>query len=173
LPRIASNEGLHFDLQGENGVFLPMVVDIEEGAIHWLDVYSTGEFDLNNVETSRAAIRKICPEMLAYFGSGVRLSVYDLALLHAAARCRNVYLRDEEGGGVRRYARLPAENPPSFHQRIVAGDAEEDLRALPAFAAPMFACLFHGDADLPAGSTSYALFRERQTSLIAASDLLS
>jgi len=166
---------LKFDLQGENGVFLPMVVDIEQEAIHWLDVYSTGEFDLNNVETSRAAIRKICPGMLAYFGSGVRPSVYDLALLHAAARCRNVYLRDEEGDGVRRYARRPAEGPLSFHHRIIAGEAEEEeeRRALPAFAEPVFACLFHGDADLPAGSTCYALFRERQTSLIAASDLLS
>jgi len=176
------DEGLHFDpgavalkfdLQGENGVFLPMVVDIEQEAIHWLDVYSTGEFDLNNVETSRAAIRKICPEMLAYFGSGVRPSVYDLALLHAAARCQNVYLRDEDGAGARRYARRPAEDPLSFHQRIIAGEAEEERRALPAFAEPVFACLFHGDADLPTGSTCYALFRERQTSLIAASDLLS
>jgi len=164
---------LRFDLQGENGVFLPLVVDIEQETIHWLDVYSTGQFDLNNVETSRAAIRTICPELLAYFGSGVRSSVYDLALLHAAARCRNVYLRDEEGGGVRRYARRPAEAPPSFHRRIIAGDAEEERRALPAFAEPVFACLFHGDVDLPAGSACYALFRERQTSLIAASDLLS
>ena len=57
------DEGAHFDprtvalkfaLQGQNGVFLPMVVDIQEARIHWLDVYSTGHFELNNVEKARA-----------------------------------------------------------------------------------------------------------------------
>ena len=162
---------LKFDLQGENGVFLPMVVDIQESVLHWLDVYSTGQFKFNNVETSNGAIRKICPEMMVYFASGVRLSMYDLALLHAAARCENVYVRSS--AGTRRFVRRPGEEPRSFHCRLLAGEAEEERRQLPAFASGVFACLFHGDVDLPAGSTCYALFRERQISTIAASDLLS
>jgi len=162
---------LTFDLQGDNGVFLPMVVDIQEDVMHWLDVYSTGQLEFNNVENSNAAIRKICPEMIAYFGSGARSSVYDLALLHAAARCANVHVRGE--AGVRRFSRGPAEPLLSFYRRILAGEAEEERRALPVFTGGVFACLFHGDVDLPAGSVCYALFRERQTSVIAASDLLS
>jgi hypothetical protein len=162
---------LKFDLQGENGVFLPMVVDIQEDVMHWLDVYSTGQFKFNNVETSNGAIRTICPEMMAYFAGGVRPSMCDLALLHAAARCEKVYVRSSDGA--RRFSRRPGEEPGSFHRRIVAGETEEERRPLPAFASGMFACLFYGDLDLPAGSTCYALFRERQTSAIAASDLLS
>jgi hypothetical protein len=148
-----------------------MVVDIQECVLHWLDVYSAGQFKFNNVETSNGAIRKICPEMLAYFASGVRPSMYDLALLHAASRCENVYVRSSVGA--RRFSRRSGDEPRAFHRRIVAGDVEEELHQLPAFARGVFACLFHGDVDLPTGSTCYALFRERQTSTIAASDLLS
>ena len=84
---------LKFDLQGENGIYLPFVVDIQENRLHWFDVYSKGEFVFNNVETSNTAITKICPDMLYYFDSGARISIYELALLHAAARGKRVLLR--------------------------------------------------------------------------------
>jgi hypothetical protein len=38
---------------------------------------------------------------------------------------------------------------------------------------PILAMLYRGDIDLPEGSTAYALFRERITPSLAASDLLS
>ena len=39
--------------------------------------------------------------------------------------------------------------------------------------APILAMLYKGDVDLPSGSASYALFRERVTPTLAAADLLS
>ena len=167
-PRTVS---LKFDLQGQNGVFLPMVVDIQEARIHWLDVYSTGQFEMNNVEKARAAIATICPEMIAYFGSGVRSSIYDLALLHAAARCQNVYLHGDSQ--VLRFSRRRDEDAAVFHRRMVSDEAGEQLDALPTFEDGVFSCLFRGDLELPEGSSVYALFRERQAAVIAASDLLS
>ena len=162
---------LKFELQGDNGVYLPMVVDIAEGVVHWLDVYSTGQFEFNNVETSRGAIRTICPEMLAYFGSGLRPSLHDIALLHAAARCATIFIRGDSA--VRRYSRRPDEDLHAFHARVVAGEADDERGAVPVFREPVFACLFHGDLTLPVGSAVYALFRDRQTMTMAASDLLS
>ena len=81
---------LKFALSGENGVFLPLVLDMWEKRLHWLDVQSKGQFEMNNVENSRSAIAKLCPELIEYFSSGVRPSMFDLALLHAAARCKRV-----------------------------------------------------------------------------------
>jgi hypothetical protein len=162
---------LKFDLQGAHGVFLPMVVDLEARVIHWLDVYSTGQFEFNNVETSKAAIRTICPAMIAYFGSGVRPSIYEVALLQAAARCDTVWVRGD--GGTRGFHRRPAEDPSEYHQRIVAGVPDEARSVLPAFTGAVFACLYRGDVDLPPGSTCYALFREGQSAVLAASELLS
>jgi hypothetical protein len=53
--------------------------------LHWLDVYSTGEFEFNNVASSNSAITTICPTMIDYFASGTRTTMLDLARLHAAA----------------------------------------------------------------------------------------
>lgn len=162
---------LKFDLQGDNGVFMPLVLDVAESTMHWLDVYSTGQFAMNNVATSNGAITKICPEMIDYFASGVRISMYELALLHAAARGRQVIVRG--AGGARGFVRTANESAEAFLRRIRAGEGASPA-VLPAAAGPpVFAALVRGDLELPAGSVCYALFREQVIAPIAASDLLS
>src|SRR5262245_21686636 len=83
-----------FTLQGQNGVFMPLVFDLQENLVHWLDVQAKGQFEMNNVETSRRAIVQICPQLISYFRSGVRPSMWDLGLLHAAARSREVTIQN-------------------------------------------------------------------------------
>lgn len=162
---------LKFDLQGDNGVFMPLVLDVAESTMHWLDVYATGQFALNNVETSNKSITKICPEMIGYFAGGVRISMFDLALLHAAARGQRVILRGADG--VRGFARDGNESAEQFLRRIRAGERAEATALPGADGPPVFAALFRGDVELPEGSLCYALFRERVIAPIAASNLLS
>lgn len=162
---------LKFALQGEHGVFLPLVVDLEESTLHWLDTFSKGQFELNNVETSKAAIARICPEMIGYFASGIRMSMYELALLHAAARGQRVFLRD---GDVRLFVREPGEDARSFLQRLRHASPEEPSASLPATdGAPVLAVLYRGDLALPEGSVVYSLFREGLVPTLTASDLIS
>ncbi|MCB9706841.1 MAG: hypothetical protein H6711_33660 [Myxococcales bacterium] len=161
---------LRFDLAGANGVYMPMLFDLEEGRIHWLDVYSTGMPAMNNVASSKGAIARICPEMLAYFASGVRPSIRELALLHAAARCEAVLLRGE---AERLLVREPGESARDFLGRLRREEGAQPGDGLPGGGAPLFAALFRGDLDLPEGSTCYALFRERVSAPIAAGDLLT
>jgi hypothetical protein len=173
---------LKFALQGEHGVYLPLVLDLRDGRVHWLDVHNKGGF-ANNVAKSKKAIAKICPELMTYFASGVRPSVLDLALLHAAARCKRVFLRGVpsaprsyagDGPAMRLFVRRPGEDAPAFHERLVRGDADEPrARPLRADGPPALALLFRGDLALPAGSAVYALFREQTTPTLAASDLCS
>lgn len=163
---------LKFDLQGENGVYLPMVVDLEAGQLHWLDVYNRGQFEMNNVATSSAAIQKLCPELIGYFGSGVRPSMYDLALLHAAARCRAVCVRAADGE-TWRFERRAGEDAAAFHARIVSADVDAVTPAYGSPAAPVLAALYRGDVQLAEGSSCYVLLREGQTAVLSASDLLS
>ena len=160
---------LKFALDGENGVFLPLVVDLRENLLHWLDVHSKGMFEMNNVESSKAAIAKICPELMTYFASGVRTSMFELGMLHAAARCDRVLVR---GAGVAEFVRRPGEDVPAFHARLLRGEADEPRSRLRADGPPVMALLFRGDLDLPEGSSAYALIRERVTPSLAASDLL-
>jgi hypothetical protein len=158
---------LKFALSGQHGVYLPLVVDLEEGRLHWLDMYSRGDFQFNHVDASKAAISTIGPRMIAYFGSGVRPSMYDMALLHAASRAERVYLR---GHGIRCIARDGA-SPRAFLDRLrqEAGVAS----GLPDAPGPLFAALLEGDVALPAASDRYVLFPGVTTGTMAAADLLS
>lgn len=170
---------LKFALTGDNGVFLPLVIDLQEGRLHWLDVYSEGRLQFNNVQSSNGAITRICPEMIDYFASGVRPSMLDLGLYHAAARCQRVFLRPSEAGpadSVRLFVRRPEETISAFYERLTARQADEP-RARPPFSkdqsTPMLALLHKGDVEPPEHSLVYALFRERIVPTVAASDLLS
>jgi hypothetical protein len=172
-------EGRHFDprtvalkfsLGGENGVFLPLVLDVRDHVLHWLDVQSKGQFEFNNVASSNQAITKICPELMTYFGSGARPSMFDLALMHAAARGATVIVR---GTSVNRYTRRAGEDAAAFHRRLVRREPDERDVPLSLGSSPVFAALFKGDIELPKGSASYALFREQLNPTLAAGDLLA
>jgi hypothetical protein len=163
---------LKFDLQGDNGVYMPLVLDLQTGVLHWLDVYSTGELAFNTVASSRRAITKICPSLMRYFGSGVRASMFDLALLHAAARARHVYLR---GDTLRKFESVGDEDAIAFLSRLCHGEGGERVSA-PAWSrgpARALAVLYRGDLELPDGSSRYVLFPERVAATISASDLLT
>jgi len=162
---------LKFNIQGENGIFMPLVLDVRDSVVHWLDMQARGELHMNNAETSRGAIFRICPALMEYFASGIRPSMLDLGLLHAAARCKRVFIR---GRGTGLFERRPGEDAESFHARLVRGRPDES-RANPPGAAgpPLMAVLYRGDLDVPEGSSVYALFRETVSPTLAASDLLS
>jgi len=161
---------LKFALSGENGIFLPLVFDVRDNVLHWLDVQSRGELVFNNVASSNQAITKICPELITYFASGARPNMFDLALLQAAARSRTVIVR---GSSIRRYTRRGGEITSAFHARLVRGEADDQAAPLLFDSVPVLAFLFKGDIELPKGSAAYALFREQVTPSLAASDLLA
>ncbi|MFV8754301.1 MXAN_6230/SCO0854 family RING domain-containing protein [Nannocystaceae bacterium ST9] len=174
-------EGQHFDprtvalkfaLEGDNGMFMPFAFDVRESTLHWLDVHAKGRLEMNNVATSNAAISKIAPELIDYFASGVRPSMYDLALLHAAARCDRVFVRGPAGFAL--YVRRADESVFDFHHRMVGERADEPRCAAPrAEGPPLFAALVHADLALPEASVSYSLTHEQAVPTLAASDLIS
>lgn len=160
---------LKFDLQGENGVYMPLVLDLREGVLHWLDVYAEGQLLFNNVANSRKAITSICPTLMQYFASGIRPSMYELALLHAAARARTVLVRGQD---VRRFRRSDGEDVAAFHARLARGEGGQET-AFALDAGPTLAVLYRGDVELPDGTERYVLFPGQIAATISASDLLS
>ncbi len=161
---------LKFAISGENGIFMPCVLDLQEQKLHWLDVQSKGQLAMNNVSTSNNAITKICPELITYFQSGTRPSLYDLALLHTAARCQQVTLFGKEK---HYFQRRPNESIPAFYERLLAGTQTDPASPANPNAEPVMALLFRGNLELPEQSLVYALFREQVIPTLAASDLLS
>lgn len=144
---------LRFTVAGDNGIFLPLVLDVEAGMLHWLDVQSRGKLELNNVATSNKDITKLCPRLMTYFASGTRASMFDLALLHAAARSRRVVVRGEASV---EFVRGAQEDVVAFHRRLREGRADGDGEIREE---PSLAFLYRGDIELPDGSSSaYRLF---------------
>lgn len=163
---------LRFDLQGENGVYLPLVLDLAEDTLHWLDVYSKGQFAMNTASTSARALERLCPAVMAYFERGTRTSMGQLALLHAAARGRRLIVR--EADRVVTFTRRPGETAIGLLERLRSGAGAEVSADLPELgSAGVFAALHDGDLQLPAGSAVYALFPGLASGTLAASDLIS
>lgn len=105
-----------------------------------------------------------------YFASGVRTSMLDLVLLHAAARARRVVVRGD--AAARAFERAAGEDAPTFLARLRAREGGEACGRDAGVRGAVLAALFEGDLDLPAGSACYALFRGRATPTLAASDLI-
>ncbi len=174
-------EGAHFDprtvelkfaLQGEHGVYLPLVFDLQARALHWLDLHARGEFEFNHVEQSQKAISELCPRMIGYFDSGIRPSMYELALLHAAARGQRVFLR-RTTGELRRLER--GDDTAEHFLARLRSEAGLPAREADAGASgrTLLAALHAGDVELPGTSVRYCLLPQRTTGTIAASDLLA
>ncbi len=161
---------MKFSLQGERGIYVPVVFDLVDEKLHWLDLYSKGMPALNNVETSTKAIQKICPEVIAYFDSGVRMSMYELALFHAAARADAVVVRDDQA---QRFEREQGESTADFLRRLFweTGTVTEvsDIADEP----DVTAALLRGDVEFALGTERYVVFPEKTAGTVSASDWLS
>jgi len=162
---------LKFSIEGGNGNFVPLVLDIEASTIHWLDVQTAGAIQLNTLAGASKSITHFCPALMRYFASGTRASMLDLGRMHAAARSDRVYLR-APSGACALYTRRAGEDVVAFHHRLRSGAADE-ANVVPKLADPALALLARGDLDLPPETATYALFRERVTPTLAASDLLT
>lgn len=162
---------LKFELTGANGIFLPLVIDLVDNKVHWLDVYSRGELAFNNVASSNSSIVALCPRLIEYFASGARTSMYELALLHAAARAQFVVRRQVESTNVvRRHA---DEDNASFLRRLRQETGEPGAEFLAATMQPLFGALLTGNIALPEGSRSYVVIPETITGNMSASELIA
>jgi hypothetical protein len=161
---------MKFNVTGENGVFTPLVLDLVEQRIHWLDVQSKGMMAFNNVESSNAAITKVCPAYMAYFRSGVRPDMFTLGLMHAAARCKRVVIRGKQ---TRTIERRNEESVGDFYKRLTRLSEPLSFSENNAGESAALALLLRGDIDLADGSAVYAIFRKRTCPTLSAGDLLS
>ncbi|MBK7755064.1 MAG: hypothetical protein IPI35_01350 [Deltaproteobacteria bacterium] len=162
---------LRFALDGPNGVFMPLVVDLATRRLHWLDVSRKGQLAMNNVATSTKDIQSVCPRLLHYFEHGSRPTMFRLAALHAAARAQRVLVRSP--WATSELTRRPGEDAHGLFRRVLHAQADTLYEALPPLEGPVFAALSEGDLSLPEGAEVYALFREAVAAPRSAADLLS
>ncbi|MFC9297497.1 MXAN_6230/SCO0854 family RING domain-containing protein [Streptomyces sp. NPDC057011] len=162
-----------FDLAGPSRVCMPMVVDLAARRALWADVHLPPSGGFQSVASHGERLAAVARDVWEHFGSGARLTLWDLLLWRAAARSREVtVLRRSTRPGMFDelwlHRRRPDEDVTAFAARIGAlRDPEErwahrDADAGVAEAAAgkrVFLALVHATAALAGASgTAYRLF---------------
>ncbi len=154
-----------FDLQGTAKIAIPMLVDVADRHLRWVDVNMPTSGLYHAVHGYRAKLAHLGRDLTAYYGSGARASLWWLACLHAAARCPEVQVRRTDGR-IAWYRRADNEPVRDFFLRVHAGGREDALFVYPREDdRPGFMAVLHDDHPMPEGSEVYALYgrdRSRQ-----------
>nr|WP_211193887.1 MXAN_6230/SCO0854 family RING domain-containing protein [Pyxidicoccus fallax] len=172
----ASTVEQRFDLQGSAMISVPLVIDLVERRMRWVDVKVPADGSFHSVRRSRGELAHFGKDTMDYFGTGSRPTLWELACLHAAARTRKVHVRRRDGSVVV-LTRAPDEDTGHFLRRV---RRLEDARAVPRLelgSAPTFFAGLSDEPSLPEGSEGYALhFRHTdagQVKRLAAGDLVA
>lgn len=75
-----------FDLRGRSRALLPMVADLAHESLLWADVNLATTGYGHSVARSGAALGRLAADIWEFFGSGERVSAFDLVALHALGR---------------------------------------------------------------------------------------
>ncbi|MFF8841588.1 MXAN_6230/SCO0854 family RING domain-containing protein [Streptomyces sp. NPDC015127] len=161
-----------FDLTGSSRACVPLVVDVEERTMRWLDVVKGVTGTQHAVWRHAHALATLTHRLTELFASGARVGLGELAVWQAAARAATVVLRHTDGSRSV-YARRDGEDVAGFVDRIGSPDTDG---AEPS-ARPRLAFLLRGDVELPDGSEVFALYPHAQDAtrvrLLAASDVVT
>ncbi|MER5786470.1 MXAN_6230/SCO0854 family RING domain-containing protein, partial [Streptomyces mobaraensis] len=161
-----------FDLTGRAHACVPLVVDVAERTMRWLDVVKGVTGTYHAVHRHADDLALLGRGLTELFGSGARVGLGELARLHAAARARTVVVRWGEGTR-RAYRRRDGEDVVCFARRI--GSADEDGPV--GVPAPGLAFLYHGDVEPAPGAEVFALHPRGLAAgavrLVAAADVVA
>jgi hypothetical protein len=165
-----------FDLQGNAKISVPLVIDLEARKLRWVDVKVPTDDVFHSVGRARGDLAHFGKDTMAYFGTGARPTLWELACLHAAARTRTVHVRRRDGH-VAVLTRDPDEDAGRFLWRLRRLEGAREAPRLELGSAPTFFAGLSDEPSLPAGSEGYALrFRHTeadQVKRLAAGDLVS
>ncbi|MFQ6195671.1 MXAN_6230/SCO0854 family RING domain-containing protein [Streptomyces sp. NPDC000405] len=76
-----------FDLAGESRICAPMIVDLADGRALWTDVHLPGDSGVHDLGRHGNAMGALARDLWNHFTGGARVTLWDVACWHAAARC--------------------------------------------------------------------------------------
>jgi hypothetical protein len=172
----ASTVEQRFDLQGSAKISVPLVIDLQARKLRWVDVKVPSDDLFHSVRRARGDLAHFGQDTMAYFGTGARPTLWELACLHAAARTRTVHVRRRDGQ-VAVLTRGPDEDTSRFLRRLRNLQEARRVSRLELGTVPTFFAGLSDEPSLPEGSEGYALrFRyteAEQVKRLAAGDLVA
>ncbi|MDT0453476.1 MXAN_6230/SCO0854 family RING domain-containing protein [Streptomyces hesseae] len=76
-----------FDLAGESRICAPMIVDLADGRALWTDVHLPGDSGVHDLGRHGDVLGALARDLWGHFTGGARVTLWDVACWHAAARC--------------------------------------------------------------------------------------
>ncbi|WP_431728510.1 MXAN_6230/SCO0854 family RING domain-containing protein [Verrucosispora sp. TAA-831] len=161
-----------FDLTGPGTVTIPLVVDLEQRTMRWLDVEAHVTGTYHSVARHGDRIAEIVGALDASFAAGGRVTLGELGRWIAAARAREVIVRGPDGMGL--FRRGEQESVAAFAERLRGGSGAEQASPEDAATAEL-QLLLRGDLPVPDGAEVFALhpagLDAGRVRLLAASDV--
>jgi Prokaryotic RING finger family 4 len=143
------------DLHGQAVVTIPLTIDLEARRVRWLDVHIRGRGALRRIGGHRATLAHLGRDFDHLLDAAARPSLWEVACIHAAARANTIYVRGPAGISV--YRRRDDEPTTCRLARLLAGDHDATVAAIPAANAPTWVALLRDDLPFPRGSAGYIL----------------
>ncbi|MEU4330716.1 MXAN_6230/SCO0854 family RING domain-containing protein [Nonomuraea dietziae] len=160
-----------FDLSGAAKILVPLVADLWEGTTRWADLNVSALGGFHSVASTSDQLARMGAAVESAFGSGARVTLWEVACWHAAARSRSVLVR--RGERVERLDRGRDEPVRDFADRLVARAKGGEHSG--GYERVDFAALVSGEVDLPSSAQVYALYPGRLDDVrrMDAADLIS
>ncbi|MFC4585785.1 MXAN_6230/SCO0854 family RING domain-containing protein [Sphaerisporangium corydalis] len=164
-----------FDLAGPAKTLVPLVADLWSRTMRWADLNLSTRGRGHDVDGYAAQLARLGSALEDFYGLGERVTLWEVACWHAAARAGEVLVRRGDGAPLR-YARRAGEDAWAFASRLMAARDPDGTVDGPVGAASL-AAVIDGDVALAPGAEVYALYPDRLEGtglrLLDAADLLS
>ncbi|MET7283855.1 MXAN_6230/SCO0854 family RING domain-containing protein [Kribbella sp. NPDC005582] len=145
-----------FDLSGPAKILLPFGVDLHTKELRWYDVnLSAGGYG-HNIARYGGHLALMSAALEDVYGSGDRVSLWEVCCWHAAARADEVAVRCDDGSVVG-YLRDPGEDVATFARRLIARLEPDRLWDEDAASRADFIGVLRGDLTPRPGTQVYAL----------------
>ena len=151
LPRL--------DRHAPAALAVPLTIDLETRRLRWIDIHVRGHRALQRAGGYRPALAHLGRDFEHLLAAGARPTLWEVACVHATARANVVYVRGPDG--VTTYRRRDGESPAGRFARLLAGEHDGALTAIPAADAPTWVALLRDDLAIPDGSAGYILDARR------------
>jgi hypothetical protein len=166
-----------FDLSGPAKILMPFGVDLHTKELRWYDVNLSAAGYRHSIAKYAGQLALMSAALEEVHGSGDRVSLWEIACWHAAARTDEVVVRCADGSVVG-YVRTPDEDTTTFAHRLTTRREPDRIWDTDAAQrADFVAVVSADDLNPPAGATVYALHPRlldpTTHNLIAAPTLLS
>ncbi|GII05000.1 MXAN_6230/SCO0854 family RING domain-containing protein [Planobispora takensis] len=148
-----------FDLTGPAKILVPLVADLWSRTMRWADLNLSASGSFHDVEEYQEQLARLGSALEDAFGLGDRVTLWEVACWHAAARAREVVVRHGDGPPAR-YLRGAEEEPGDFAARLTALAGPEEIpqgAEDPETGGADFAAVIEDDLDAADGAQVYAL----------------